>query len=450
MTDFYLIVNDYFSFIDGSHSSAETSIAVVDVKNIPSNFEGKQLILTVLNSNNPQTATAYEFMIATGRTGDFLNVIRGAFGTTPISLDGGEHIGGNITTQHFEEIKNAINSVENDKVDKVAGKGLSTEDYTTTEKDKLGGIAAGATANDTDANLRERANHTGTQTASTISDFDTEVANNADVSANTTHRAQTNNPHSVTKAQVGLGEVDNTSDINKPISIPGFEGWYSTGIAFERIATNKIRTVGNVDLTSTLSEGDKLELIFATSGIRYAFVTSIDLVSSKTEIELFAYEQVSLPSETINTVRASRAKNPWGFPLDEAGWSVTYNLPSDITREGSGWFNTEVTVTIPSGLWRTRASGQLSTSRDIIRAVSQVAWSTSTTGPSFSELHYRLAIYQGITLESGYYLSKDFEITSPVVLYLLLRGLDPTTTTVVFAASSIRQATFFRATIAYL
>ncbi|HWT39923.1 MAG TPA: hypothetical protein VN081_01435 [Dongiaceae bacterium] len=49
------------------------------------------------------------------------------------------------------------------------------------DKAKLDGIAAGATANDTDANLENRANHTGTQTASTISDFspavDSEVAN---------------------------------------------------------------------------------------------------------------------------------------------------------------------------------------------------------------------------------------------------------------------------------
>jgi hypothetical protein len=33
-----------------------------------------------------------------------------------------------------------------------------------------------------------------------------------------THIANTSNPHSVTKAQVGLGNVDNTSDLNKPIS----------------------------------------------------------------------------------------------------------------------------------------------------------------------------------------------------------------------------------------
>ena len=32
------------------------------------------------------------------------------------------------------------------------------------------------------------------------------------------HESATNNPHSVTKAQVGLGNVDNTSDTNKPIS----------------------------------------------------------------------------------------------------------------------------------------------------------------------------------------------------------------------------------------
>lgn len=34
----------------------------------------------------------------------------------------------------------------------------------------------------------------------------------------TTHTSRVDNPHSVTKAQVGLGSVDNTSDLNKPVS----------------------------------------------------------------------------------------------------------------------------------------------------------------------------------------------------------------------------------------
>ena len=35
----------------------------------------------------------------------------------------------------------------------------------------------------------------------------------------TTHIQDKNNPHSVTKAQVGLGNVDNTADLNKPVSV---------------------------------------------------------------------------------------------------------------------------------------------------------------------------------------------------------------------------------------
>ena len=56
---------------------------------------------------------------------------------------------------------------------------------TGSDKTKLDGIATGATANSSDATLLDRANHTGTQAASTISDFDTEVANNTAVTANT-------------------------------------------------------------------------------------------------------------------------------------------------------------------------------------------------------------------------------------------------------------------------
>ena len=55
-----------------------------------------------------------------------------------------------------------------DKVDKITGKGLSTEDYSTAEKSKLAGIATGATANATDAQLRDRTTHTGAQAISTV------------------------------------------------------------------------------------------------------------------------------------------------------------------------------------------------------------------------------------------------------------------------------------------
>ena len=66
------------------------------------------------------------------------------------------------------------------KVDKVSGKQLSTNDYTTAEKNKLAGI-------------EDNAN-------------------------NYVHPGSGTNPHGTTKADIGLGNVDNTSDADKPIS----------------------------------------------------------------------------------------------------------------------------------------------------------------------------------------------------------------------------------------
>lgn len=56
---------------------------------------------------------------------------------------------------------------------------VSKKWYTLGDKNKLDLIAAGATANDTDANLKDRANHTGTQAASTITGLAT-VATSGD------------------------------------------------------------------------------------------------------------------------------------------------------------------------------------------------------------------------------------------------------------------------------
>lgn len=111
-----------------------------------------------------------------------------------------------ISSLESTNVKTAIDELDSEKVDKVSGKGLSTNDYTNADQTKLGTIEEGAEVNnisDVDAgNLtdagdtalhyhsddRDRANHTGTQPASTISDFDTEVANNSTVAANTSAR----------------------------------------------------------------------------------------------------------------------------------------------------------------------------------------------------------------------------------------------------------------------
>lgn len=68
------------------------------------------------------------------------------------------------------------------------------------DKNKLDGVEAGATQNQTDSFLLDRANHTGTQAVSTITGL-AAIATSGD------------------KADIGLGNVDNTSDLDKPISV---------------------------------------------------------------------------------------------------------------------------------------------------------------------------------------------------------------------------------------
>jgi len=51
-----------------------------------------------------------------------------------------------------------------------------------------------------------------------IASNDAEVASKADASALTAHENATDNPHGVTKSQVGLGNVNNTADSDKPVS----------------------------------------------------------------------------------------------------------------------------------------------------------------------------------------------------------------------------------------
>jgi hypothetical protein len=83
-----------------------------------------------------------------------------------------------------------------------------------TDKTKLDGIATGATANSTDAFLLSRTNHTGTQTSTTISDFTAAAASAAPVQSVSGRTGAV----VLTKADVSLGNVDNVSDLNKPVS----------------------------------------------------------------------------------------------------------------------------------------------------------------------------------------------------------------------------------------
>lgn len=101
---------------------------------------------------------------------------------------------------------------------------------------------------------RNRANHTWTQTASTISDFDTEVSNNTDVSANTsarhTHSNKTildNTTASFTTAQET--KLSNTSWINTWDNATNTQySWLATSKQDTLVSGTNIKTVNSQSL----------------------------------------------------------------------------------------------------------------------------------------------------------------------------------------------------------
>lgn len=116
---------------------------------------------------------------------------------------------------------------------------------------KFDGIATGATANDTDANLKNRINHTGTQTASTISDFDTEVGNHTDVSENTISRH--NHTYGIADTNtVQISVVDVADDDYARFTATGLEGRTLTEMVTDmNLSSSDISDVSvNADQTS--------------------------------------------------------------------------------------------------------------------------------------------------------------------------------------------------------
>jgi len=108
---------------------------------------------------------------------------------------------------------------------------------------------------------RARGNHTGTQPASTISDFDTEVGNHTDVAANSEHRgAVTGNPHSVKHSDLSDKGSNSHTDIDNHMADSTIHA-----VAVETLA---------IPAGEALSKGDVVQII-GGHAYRYKHIPSI-------------------------------------------------------------------------------------------------------------------------------------------------------------------------------
>lgn len=154
------------------------------------------------------------------------------------------------------------------------------------------------------------------------------------VSSINAHLASTSNPHSVTKSQVGLGNVDNTSDLDKPISTAAQEaldakGTYSKpsgGIPKSDLASDvrAILDMGQVHNVSvlTLSPFQKGRITNGTVYTDYKYrCISTNIIYTEKDITL------------------SISNTSYKFSIQRYDSSGTYISGSD-----SGWITTSISI----------------------------------------------------------------------------------------------------------
>ena len=125
----------------------------------------------------------------------------------------------NNTSDLDKPISTSTSNALNDKVDKDGSKVLSENNFTNELLTKVNALSDG-TGESIILTGYDKALNNGELTATdSVNTAFGRVENRlVGLEDNSDHHTLINNPHSVTKEQVGLGNVDNTSDLNKPVS----------------------------------------------------------------------------------------------------------------------------------------------------------------------------------------------------------------------------------------
>lgn len=110
-------------------------------------------------------------------------------------------------TKYGEKVGDVLDALEEGKIDKEDGKSLSTNDYTDSDKKNL------STAYEHSQVAHARTDATKVEKSTTNGN----IKINGNETVVYTHPSGTN-PHGTTKNDIGLGNVNNTSDANKPVS----------------------------------------------------------------------------------------------------------------------------------------------------------------------------------------------------------------------------------------
>lgn len=172
--------------------------------------------------------------------------------------------------------------------------------------------------------------------------------------------------------KVALNSNSNIADINKVNATDMNElknafnnqvaqGWYKTGInpTFTFVSWDSTTYTGvvssNLDMTPYLNVGMKVKFT-QNASIKYGIIVAI----TSTRITLFMGTDYTLLNAVITNAFYSMEKAPYGFPMNEAKWSIIVTDTTDRSQVTSGAtvYNLGgINITIPIGLWKVKYKG---------------------------------------------------------------------------------------------
>lgn len=243
------------------------------------------------------------------------------------------------------------------------------------DKTKLDGIATGATANSTDAVLLDRSNHTGTQLASTISDFAATVRSTV---------------------LTGLSLVSVTVISATDTLLVALGSLQAQITALTTTVSGKVDTTRSISTTAPLSGGGDLS---ANRTLTTSMNTNKLIGRSTAAVGVM--EEITLGTNLSFTGTTLNAAGGGSSTVQDEGVTqstavTTFNFTgAGVTASGAG---ATATINIPGG-----AGGDLALSKNILSANTTVTAEYSAYIPYFAEIAdtFTLEVGLGSYLEIG-------------------------------------------------
>lgn len=170
-------------------------------------------------------------------------------------------------------IKSLIDALQTEVNGKATSSALTSHTGNTSNPHKVTAAQVGADPSGTASTAVS--NHNSSTTAH--SDIRTEVGKKANASDLTSHTGNTSNPHSVTKAQVGLGNVENKSSATIRGELTKAD--VTTALGYTPPTQDTTYTLGSFGITATAAELNYVDGV--TSNVQTQLGNKVDKVSGK-------------------------------------------------------------------------------------------------------------------------------------------------------------------------